>query len=116
MQFRNGYIRRVARLLCGLEVTKVQLPTLHPGNLDKPQPGCTLGVGSPLATAGRRVLTRPRGVVQGSLTICGQRSMTGTELLRSYQLSNRVFHLVRSRVSREGRTSRVSICNQRRYL
>src|SRR5271157_4242060 len=39
-------IRRWARLLCRLEVTKVQVPTLYLGNLDKARPCATLELGA----------------------------------------------------------------------
>jgi len=95
MQFRNEHIRRGARLLCRLDVTKVQVLTLYLGNLDKPRPGCSVGAGPPLGDCLETCPRPPQGVVQSSLTMGGFALRLETESPPSYQLSSRFSRLPR---------------------
>src|SRR5271157_3955006 len=80
-----------AWLLCRLEVTKVQLPHLYRGDLDKLPACATFELGAALGDCQETCPHPPWGAVQGSLTICDHRSVAGNRVAAQYQLSNRVF-------------------------
>src|SRR5271157_2053135 len=80
-----------ARLLCRLEVTKVQLLHLYLGDLDKLPACATLELGAALGDCEEMCPHPPEGVVQGSLTIVTIGLWLENRVAAQYQLGNRVF-------------------------
>ena len=80
-----------AWLLCRLEVTKVQLPHLYRGDLDKLPACATLVLGAALGDCQETRPHPPQGAVQGSLTIVTIGLWLENRVAAQYQLNNRVF-------------------------